>query len=240
MPGIRFCVYTSGMRQQKRSRSRQMDDDDEPNRGPKKPQKRRSQKLRIIGGSMRGRVVVYHGAEFTRPMKDSVRESLFNIIGPRIKGAYAIDLFAGTGAVSFEALSRGASRATAIEMNRMALRFLRSTAETLGVTEQIKFLAGDTFRLAGPLLEHSIRADVIDDTPRVIFFCPPYAMWESRAEQLAKLLKNAVENSPPNSLIVAESEKHFDPDGLPPGQWDHRMYGNTRLSFLEPPMVCGM
>lgn len=125
-------------------------------------------------------------------------------------------------------------------MNRMALRFLRSTAETLGVAEQIKFLAGDTFRLAGPLLEHSIRADVIDDTPRVIFFCPPYAMWESRAEQLAKLLKNAVENSPPNSLIVAESEKHFDPDGLPPGQWDHRMYGNTRLSFLEPPMVCGM
>lgn len=189
---------------------------------------------------MRGRVVVYHGAEFTRPMKDSVRESLFNIIGPRIKGAYAIDLFAGTGAVAFEALSRGASRATAIEMNRMALRFLRSTAETLEVSDRVNFLAGDTFRLAGALLEHAIRADAIDDTPRVIFFCPPYAMWESHAAELAKLINLAVENSPPSSLIVAESEKHYDPAGLPPGQWDHRMYGNTRLSFLEPPMVCGM
>ena len=64
---------------------------------------------------MRGRTVVYHGAEFTRPMKDSVRESLFNIIGPRIKGSAVVDLFAGTGAVAFESLSRGASSASAIE-----------------------------------------------------------------------------------------------------------------------------
>ncbi|MDV6032312.1 MAG: SAM-dependent methyltransferase [Phycisphaera sp. RhM] len=207
---------------------------------PKKPQKRRPQKLRIIGGSMRGRTVVYHGAEFTRPMKDSVRESLFNIIGPRIKGSKSYDLFAGTGAVAFESLSRGASSAIAIEKNRRAHAFLESTAETLGVASKITILYGDAFRLGSSLLGPADPDAPLDDTPRIIYLCPPYAMWETAAESLQGLIRLATNHSPPGSLIVAETDKHYDESKLPPGQWDHRLYGGTRLSLLEPPMICGM
>lgn len=189
---------------------------------------------------MRGRTVIYHGAEFTRPMKDSVRESLFNIVGPRIKGAAVVDLFAGTGAVAFESLSRGAASATAIEKNRRAFDFLTSTADTLGVAETLKILYGDAFRVGVGLLGPAAPDAPLDDTPRIVFFCPPYAMWDSMAEQLHGLIRLALDHSPPGSLIVAETDKHYDESKLPPGDWDHRVYGSTRLSFLEPEMQCGL
>src|SRR5437868_14777408 len=71
--------------------------------------------LRIIGGSRRGRKLQYSGDVRTRPMKDRVREAVFNLLGPQIAGSHAIDLFAGTGALGLEAISRGASKATFIE-----------------------------------------------------------------------------------------------------------------------------
>ncbi|WP_182867800.1 RsmD family RNA methyltransferase [Rhodopirellula sp. JC639] len=226
-------------RKPRRPRSGSIESNDPP-AAPKKTQKRRPQKLRIIGGSMRGRTVVYHGAEFTRPMKDSVRESLFNIIGPRIKGTNVVDLFAGTGAVAFEALSRGASSAIAIEKNRRAHAFLESTAETLGVTSKIKLLYGDAFRLGSSLLGPAAADAAPEDTPRIVFLCPPYAMWDSAAEPLHGLIRSALDHCPPGSLIIAETDKHYDESKLPPGQWDHRLYGGTRLSLIEPPMICGL
>ena len=66
---------------------------------------------RIVGGDLRGRTLEFAPAGRTRPMKDRVRETLFDLIGPRVKGKVAIDLFAGTGALGFEALSRGAAEA---------------------------------------------------------------------------------------------------------------------------------
>ncbi len=73
--------------------------------------------LRIIGGRLRGRKLLYDGRHGTRPMKDRVREALFNLVGPSVKGQHAIDLFAGTGALGLEALSRGAASATFIEQH---------------------------------------------------------------------------------------------------------------------------
>src|SRR5262245_7614130 len=64
--------------------------------------------LRIIGGTLRHRKLLYSGDQRTRPMKDRVREAVFNLVGPDVVGQHAIDLFAGTGALGFEAISRGA------------------------------------------------------------------------------------------------------------------------------------
>src|SRR5687768_13415002 len=75
----------------------------------------RAGKLRIVGGKFRHRLIEYSGDERTRPMKDRVREAVFNLIGPRVVGKRAIDLFAGTGAIGLEALSRGASHAVLLE-----------------------------------------------------------------------------------------------------------------------------
>ena len=71
--------------------------------------------LRIIGGHFRARKLLYHGDPVTRPMKHRVREAIFNLVGLEAKGRHAIDLFAGTGALGLEALSRGATSATFIE-----------------------------------------------------------------------------------------------------------------------------
>ena len=192
-------------------------------------------KLRIIGGDMGGRIIHYHGEEFTRPMKDNIRENLFNILGRATKGAICFDLFAGTGAMAFESLSRGASSAVLVEQNRQAVKYINKTAESIGVEDRIRVVTGDTFRLASSLL-----AAPPDDTPWIVFLCPPYVLWEEALAPLNGIIQATVNHAPPGSVLVAETEKRFDPTNLPAGDWDFREYGGTRLGFLEPAMKCGM
>ena len=192
-------------------------------------------KLRIIGGDMRGRSITYHGADFTRPMKDNIRENLFNILGRACQGAIALDMFGGTGALAFESLSRGATRAVTIEQSRHANRYIRQTAEQLGVEDRMKILSGDAFQLGTQLL-----LPPADDTPWIVFLCPPYVLWEESLADLNRLIALTLENAPPGSVLVAETEKRFESHHLPPGQWDFRVYGGTKLAFIEPAMRCGL
>src|SRR5208282_4422218 len=97
--------------------------------------------VRIIGGKFRGRKLEYSGDLRTRPMKDRVRESLFNLLSTAVKGKVAIDLFAGTGALALEALSRGASRAVLIERHRPTAETIRRNATTLGVHDFIEVIS---------------------------------------------------------------------------------------------------
>ncbi len=192
-------------------------------------------KLRVIGGDMRGRIIHYHGEEFTRPMKDNIRENLFNILGKAVKGAICFDMFAGTGAMGFESLSRGAVSAVLVEQNRQAVKFINKTADTLDIQSRLRVVTGDSFRLAGNLLEPPR-----DDTPWIVFLCPPYILWEESLEQLNHIIQLTLDNAPPGSVLVAETEKKFDATKLPPGEWDFREYGGTRLAFIEPAMKCGL
>lgn len=200
----------------------------------------RSAKLRIISGSLRGRSIQYHGAEYTRPMRDNVRENLFNIVGQNIRGAVCVDLFSGTGALAFESISRGAARAIAIERSRHAIGYLKSNAEHLDVSDKLVVVTGDAFRLASTFLGPPSAENPDDDTPRIVFVCPPYVLWQQSLTELNRIIQTALMHSSPGSIIVAETDKHFDPEGLSPGNWDHRVYGNTRLSFIQPELVCGL
>ena len=200
----------------------------------------RPSKLRIIAGDLRGRPIQYHGAEYTRPMRDKVRENLFNIVGRNIRSATCVDLFSGTGALAFESISRGASKAIAIEKSRHAAGYLKSNAEKLGVTDKLNVVIGDTFRLASTFLGPPPSDDAENDTPRIVFVCPPYAMWQNSIDDLNRIIQLALAHSAPGSIVVAETEKHFDETNLAPGDWDHRVYGNTRLSFVQPKLVCGL
>lgn len=201
------------------------------------PTKSHPGKLRIIGGEFRGRTIRYHGSTFTRPMKDSIRENLFNLLGPAIRGTICYDLFAGTGAIAFEALSRGAVSAVAVETSRHAVRYIRQSAETLGVERRLRVLTGDAFRLSERLL-----SPPIDDTPWVVFLCPPYRMWEDPEdlESLRHIIRLTLDRAPPGSMLAAEMQKRFDPQRLPAGEWDLREYGDTRLAIIEPALRCGM
>ena len=192
-------------------------------------------KLRVIGGDMGGRIIHYHGADFTRPMKDNIRENLFNILGKAVRGAVCFDLFAGTGAMAFESLSRGAVSAVLVEQNRQAVKYINKTSESLEVVSRLRVLAADTFRVASTLL-----AAPQDDTPWIVFLCPPYILWEESLEPLNQIIRTTLDHAPPGSVLVAETEKKFDAAKLPAGEWDFREYGGTRLAFIEPAMRCGL
>ena len=88
-------------------------------------------KLRIIGGTFRGRQIQYSGDSVTRPMKDNIREALFNLVGGWVKGKAAFDLFAGTGAMGLEALSRGATQGLFIERHFPTVRIIKDNVRSL-------------------------------------------------------------------------------------------------------------
>lgn len=202
-------------------------------RSAAKPPKRIAPtRLRIIGGELRRRNVVYSGNRLTRPMKDNIRENLFNILGKGVVGTVAYDLFAGTGILAIEAISRGAKHAIAIDSSRESVRSIRKSADSLDLGNRLEVLLGDTFRLAPLRLQHAV------GQRRVVFCCPPYAMWTTHHEALEELLRAAIDGAAEGSLIVAESDRTFDPATLldpawVPDGWDVRSYGHTRLAIAE-------
>lgn len=197
-------------------------------------------KLRVIGGDMRGRPIPYHGDDLTRPMKDKTREALFNILGKTLGGTVAIDLFSGTGALAIESISRGSSRAIAIEQNTRAADMIRSTGQSLGIEDKLNVITGDAFRVA-PALVGSAGVDDPDTMPppQIVYVCPPYVMWKSEAQRLIEIVRGAVDRCPIGSWVVIETERWFDVETLPGSNWDIRGYGNTVLGFYRPAMVCG-
>lgn len=100
--------------------------------------------VRITGGEHRGRRVQLPKHHELRPTSDKARQAYFNIIGPRVEGATFLDLFAGTGIFSFEALSRGAARAVAIDKSRSAAEQITATAELIGV--RVDVICDDVFK----------------------------------------------------------------------------------------------
>jgi len=194
----------------------------------KPPVKRIGKKmLRVIGGDFKRRSVVYSGDLQTRPMKDSVRENMFNILGKGIKGTVAWDLFAGTGIIAIEAISRGAEQAIAIDISRECSRLIRTSATKMGIEEKLDCLTGDTFRIAPTRLRFQ------KGERRVVFCCPPYKFWETKQEPLNELLLASMEDAAEGSLIVVETDSKYDQANLPEADWDVRTYGNTRLAFAE-------
>jgi 16S rRNA (guanine(966)-N(2))-methyltransferase RsmD len=121
--------------------------------------------VRIIGGVWRSRVLKFPDAADLRPTPDRVRETLFNWLGPNLAGAACLDLFAGSGALGFEALSRGAASVVMVENNAMALRALRENATKLGA-ENATIVRGDALEFARGARS---RFDVV-------FVDPPYRL----------------------------------------------------------------
>ncbi len=179
--------------------------------------------LRIIGGTLRGRKISYLGDPRTRPMKDRVREAVFNLVGPAIKGTHAVDLFAGTGALGFEALSRGSARATFFEKHFPTADAVRRTAAELGVADRCEVAGADTLVHVRRLLRDG--PDIGRDRPWVVFCSPPYELFVERGDALRQLLGELMHAAPPHSIVVCESNRRFDPATLPEADaWRVREY----------------
>jgi 16S rRNA (guanine(966)-N(2))-methyltransferase RsmD len=184
--------------------------------------------LRIIGGSFRGRYIRHAGDPHVRPMKDRVREALFNLVGPSIKGTHAIDLFAGTGALALEALSRGSAYATAIERHFPTARVIQENAEHLGVLARVELVTSDTFIWAR-------RAKFpIGREPWLVLCSPPYRLYLERAADVVGLIERLLAAAPSTSIFVVEAVGAWDWSRLPRAdQWDVREYAPAVVGLLR-------
>lgn len=172
---------------------------------------------RIIGGSMRGRRLTHVPGGPTRPMKDRVREALFDLLGTGVRDALVLDLFAGTGALGFEALSRGADRAVFAERHFPTADAIGRSARDLGVDERCEVRPGD-------VLNWSKRLPELPGAARwLAFVSPPWSMFQDRRDDLMALVATILAAAPAGSIIVVEGDASFDPAALPDAAaWEHR------------------
>ena len=183
--------------------------------------------MRIIAGTA-GSLQLQVPKNLTRPTTDRVREALFSSLGPKIEGAKVLDLFAGSGALGIESLSRGAKTANFVESSNDACRVVAENLVKAGLeggTVQHRDVFGF---LSSPSL-----ADSFD----LIFADPPYARDEATSTQITQLLssKTLRQSLSPDGLFIIESfAKAPLPDSL---LWEvakEKIYGKTRVSFLVP------
>ena len=171
--------------------------------------------MRIIAGQYRGSKLVSPDDGRIRPTSDRVRESLFSILG-NVHGKRVLDLFAGTGALGIEALSRGATHATFVDTSNDALTIIRKNLER--VDEDVRVVASKVPKVFGQL----------DGTYDLVFLDPPY-----ETDLIVAALDGLVPLIDVNTTIVCETAKSIDielPDGF--ALTDERIYGKTKLLFV--------
>lgn len=184
--------------------------------------------MRIIAGEFRGRRLLPPDTDATRPVTDRVKQSLFDILMPRLPEARVYDCFAGTGSMGLESLSRGAVKATFFEVDRSAVTRLRKNIDTLAVADRSTVVSSDLFRWFGgsPPLPESERIDVI-------FLDPPYRFLRERPDDLRKLVAAmTASHLRADGVIVFrhDAADRLDFPGLRAA--DERHYGGMSLEFL--------
>lgn len=188
--------------------------------------------IRIIGGHFRGRQLTYSGDKVTRPMKDDVRESLFNLVGGWMKDRWVVDLFAGTGAVGLEAISRGASHASLIERHFPTARIIKENVQTLEVEDQVDIHTSDAFFWSRQFAKNPAPPS---DDPWAIFCCPPWPMLVHQREKLMELVGLWYDLLPPESVLIVEAPDSFSPECLPDyEEWRVRDYPPARVCVFRP------
>ena len=178
--------------------------------------------MRIIAGSRRGARIAAPRGSSTRPTGDRVREAAFNLIGP-VDGATVLDLYAGSGAMGLEALSRGAGRCVFVESDRAACRMIQANLEKLRLT-------GAVVRCSDALA--ALRADrAVGTRYDLVLVDPPYAEYASSLQMALSDLIPAVLS--PDGLVVVETAAKTEPE-LPLELVTSRRYGSARLTVLRP------
>jgi 16S rRNA (guanine966-N2)-methyltransferase len=184
--------------------------------------------VRIVGGSLSGRVLRAPPGAATRPTSEKVREAVFNILGNimgSLEGDHVLDLFAGSGALGIEALSRGAVHATFVDGGKPAVTAIRANLRELGLESRALVVPGDAVAHAGKL---------VPAAPwRLVFIDPPYRSDLATRSALAIPPGNLA----PGAVIVIEHDRHnAPPDALGSLlRTDQRRYGDTLISFFEVP-----
>jgi 16S rRNA (guanine966-N2)-methyltransferase len=176
--------------------------------------------VRVVAGSRKGHRLSAPRGVVTRPTGDRVREAAFSLIGP-VEGARVLDLFAGSGAMGIEALSRGAARCVFVESDRAACAVISRNLEKLRLTSAI-VLCQD---VQATLREERGRRHRFD----LVLADAPYQEWERYEGTLAELLPDVLE---PHGLVVIETSARVEPS-LPLAPVTSRRYGSARLTLFR-------
>jgi 16S rRNA (guanine966-N2)-methyltransferase len=182
--------------------------------------------MRIIGGKYRGlRLSTLNGGKL-RPTTDHMRETLFDVLGPRIEGATFLDAYAGTGAVGIEALSRGARDVVFIEHHRPASQLIRENLKALGIESGFALLTSEVPKGLERLERESERFDIV-------FLDPPYEEIREYHHTLRQLARGPLLG--PESMVIAEHSKHIELERsyLTLKQTRLLRHGDTQLGFYR-------
>jgi 16S rRNA (guanine(966)-N(2))-methyltransferase RsmD len=180
--------------------------------------------LRIVAGSLRGRKVSCDLHEGVRPTPQMVREALFSILGDAVPDRAFYDVFAGSGTIGMEAISRGGSEAVFIERDVGLASGIERHLRAFGIAEQATVFRTDVYRWAE---RWQAPAEPVN-----LFISPPFADYEHRLDALVLLLAELERKAAPGSVIVLQGEKSAGFDSLLTGHpWDVRRYSRNILAI---------
>ncbi len=177
--------------------------------------------MRVIAGRWGGRRLVTPRGAATRPTSDRVREALFSVLGERVDEARVLDLFAGSGALGLEALSRGAAAATFVDSAPAAVAAVRANLEALGAEAEVRRADARAFL-------HTARTAARQYD--LIFLDPPYRLAARLGRELSEGLPGVLAAS---ALVICESDRR-SPLELQLPLTDERRYGDTLIRLHEP------
>lgn len=178
--------------------------------------------VRIVAGSLKGRKLVCNVNPNLRPTPQMVREALFSVLGNAIPGRPFYDIFAGTGVVGMEAVSRKAKSATFVERDFQLLADLERHVRQFGIQEQSQVIRADAYRWAErwqPPAE-----------PVNVFVSPPFADFQRRTDEFLAFLRLLMDKVAPESVLVVQGEHEAPLGELPRDEeWEDRRYGRNHL-----------
>ncbi len=185
--------------------------------------------LRIVAGTLRGRKLDCIVHEDLRPTPQMVREALFSILGNAVPKRPFFDVFAGTGANGLEAISRGASEATFLELDSRLAAGIAGHLKRFEIERISQVFKVDVYRWAERWLPPA--------GPVNIFLSPPFADLEHRLDEFLAMVVKLMEKVPEDSTITVQGETGFAADRLPePDNWDCRKYGRNMLFVWVRPL----
>lgn len=189
--------------------------------------------MRVIAGSAKGIHLSSRKGDKTRPIQDRIKESLFNILASVISGSRILDMYAGTGAIGIEALSRGAISCIFVEKDRSAIQVIHKNLELAKLQNKAHIIQYDVFEIIPYLEKNSVKLDLV-------FASPPYSLVEgcSYRDRLLILFSTLYSNRILQSegfIIFQHRKTEF---GIPAEAsclelFDTRIYGDTQLSFFR-------
>jgi 16S rRNA (guanine(966)-N(2))-methyltransferase RsmD len=185
--------------------------------------------LRIVAGQLRGRKLICAVAPGVRPTPQMVREALFSILGDAVPDRPFFDVFACSGVIGLEAISRGASQAVFIERDARLAGSIEQYADRFGVADRTRVLRVDAYRWA--------ERWIAPTAPVTIYISPPFDDFSQRPEMLLRLIDQVQTKAAPGSVVVLQAEKGLVAEELPhAGEWDERRYGRNMLLFWVKPL----